>query len=1070
MNGMENSPLFDSSQPFANQKLALLENTVMQMYSTQMAEASQATMVLERLKEVPEFWMMTDSVLYNSNNIQTKLFCLMAIKSAVETKWSILPQKQKTGIKDFIVEYIFKIVGAQSNKEHRVCLGKANSILVEIIKREWNAGWTSAISDLVNSSFQNQEICENNFHILKELSQEVFEFSKHRMTSRDIMTLKEKFAKEFESIYKVCDFVLKGYLKDPSTVKTTLLRSCLETLCAFLSWMPLVYVFYTDLIEGILIPLVTDKRVYLLILKCLEEIVSIDFSEDDAETQLKVRKKLILFISEFLQQLMKIQPLTRSFQTERDMKKGGNSSMADLNQFDMFCNSLSQILSKFLKTNMIWMETNTNPDFLTPADAVDILRLSLKYLVNLTEIDDPQLFKLNCDFWHYYSKYLNQYKSEIYGDPNANSANQQVLMLNADLSTQVRRKVHNESKVMHEAVIHMLLRVPKPKEVLITVDANGIPVQETLRYTQSTQLYEVIREIFRNYARVQWEYFREILKFKMTRQFSGVEWSPQNINSFCWAVGTLSETLNFQDEKSFLIHLLRNLLQMCEKKKDVESKSIIASNIMHIVSQFTRFLTFNIEFLKTVIYKLFEFMKNKLKGIKDMACNIFLKISKQCKNELVKPHFNRKDQSNQQLPPFVMLLIPQVHEHMETLDTFQRIQFYEAVGHMISAFPDRDMQVQLLSQLMGSNEQVWQNMMAGLDNLQNFMNDQILTEISFYLRINERLAECIGKPYSGYFNRSFCQIDKLYHGFYQLIQNEINVNGPAALQHTSVKKYRIVRRDLLNLLKTFVKAFANDQEEFINSYGELILFMLNCYSNEIPELREPEVILFMAESVKTLREQMEGVLTKVMSSVLEAVLPMITNDFSSFPDHRTNFFVFIQTMVNRCFQVFFAVKEEQFKTVINCVIWAIKHELPTIYEIGLSTLVCILQCLSNKPDFSEHFYQHYYVSILSDTLFVLTDGLHTNGFGLQCQTLFILFKELARLNCRLVPEAQNLDNKTAVFEFIVSTLSQNFGNLAVNDHRRLVEGVFMNLEDFKKFKQSMRDYLVSLNLFTMQSN
>ena len=350
-----------------------------------MAGASQATMVLERLKELPEFWMMTDAVLYNSSNIQTELFCLMAIKSAVETKWRIMPPKQKTCIKDFIAQCIFKIVGAQ-----------------------WNAGWTSAISDLVESSYSNQEIRKNNFHILKELSQEVFEFSKHRMTSRDIMTLKEKFGKEFDSIYKVCDFVLKGYLKDALTVKTTLLRACLETFCAFLSWLLLVYVFYTDLVKDILVPLVTNKRVYLLILKYLEEIVSIDFAEEDADTQLKVHKKLIQFIFEFLQQLMKMQPLTRSFHAEGDLKRGANSSMADLNQFDMFCNSLSQILSRFLKTNMTWMESNTNPEFLAPADAVDILLLILKYMVNLTEIDDAQLFKLNCDLWNYYSNFNNQ--------------------------------------------------------------------------------------------------------------------------------------------------------------------------------------------------------------------------------------------------------------------------------------------------------------------------------------------------------------------------------------------------------------------------------------------------------------------------------------------------------------------------------------------------------------------------------------------------------------------------------------------------------------------------------------
>jgi exportin-1 len=289
------------------------------------------------------------------------------------------------------------------------------------------------------------------------------------------------------------------------------------------------------------------------------------------------------------------------------------------------------------------------------------------------------------------------------------------------------------------------------------------------------------------------------------------------------------------------------------------------------------------------------------------------------------------------------------------------------------------------------------------------------------------------------------------------------------LEFFNVKKFRAVRRDLLNLLKTFVKAFRNDQDEFINNYGELIMFMLNSYSNEIPELREPEVILFMAESVNTLREKMEGVLSQVMSSMLNAVLPMITKDFSSFPEHRTNFFIFIQAMVNRCFQVFFSVEESQFKTVINCVIWAIKHDLSTIYEIGLSTLACILKCLANNPAFAEQFYKHYYINILADTLFVLTDGLHSNGFNLQCEIIQILLTELSRLSIQVIPDSQGMDNKTAVFEYMVNTLANNFSNLALNDHRMLLHNALQNLNDKKLFRQYMRDYLVSLNLFTLQS-
>ena len=144
----------------------------------------------------------------------------------------------------------------------------------------------------------------------------------------------------------------------------------------------------------------------------------------------------------------------------------------------------------------------------------------------------------------------------------------------------------------------------------------------------------------------------------------------------------------------------------------------------------------------------------------------------------------------QTAPPFVVTFISEVDSHTQTLDTFQRIQFYESIGHMISAYPDHDGQIQLLIQLMGRMEGVWQQMMNGLGNLKSFMNENILTEICFYLRVNERLAECIGKPYSVYFNRSFNQIDKLYQGFYQLIQHEISVNGPSALEFFSVKKFR----------------------------------------------------------------------------------------------------------------------------------------------------------------------------------------------------------------------------------------------------------------------------------------
>jgi exportin-1 len=84
-----------------------------------------------------------------------------------------------------------------------------------------------------------------------------------------------------------------------------------------------------------------------------------------------------------------------------------------------------------------------------------------------------------------------------------------------------------------------------------------------------------------------------------------------------------------KEERSFFITTLRNLLQLCESKKGKENKAVIASCIMYVVGQYPTFLKVNWNFLKTVIRKLFEFMREDYPGIMEMACNAFLKI---CKN------------------------------------------------------------------------------------------------------------------------------------------------------------------------------------------------------------------------------------------------------------------------------------------------------------------------------------------------------------------------------------------------------------------------------------------------------
>jgi hypothetical protein len=62
-------------------------------------------------------------------------------------------------------------------------------------------------------------------------------------------------------------------------VKQSLIKACLETLNAFLSWIPMVYIIYSDLIDKLVLMFPSD---YLRnhALACLVEIASLTIDDN----------------------------------------------------------------------------------------------------------------------------------------------------------------------------------------------------------------------------------------------------------------------------------------------------------------------------------------------------------------------------------------------------------------------------------------------------------------------------------------------------------------------------------------------------------------------------------------------------------------------------------------------------------------------------------------------------------------------------------------------------------------------------------------------------------------------
>lgn len=138
----------------------------------------------------------------------------------------------------------------------------------------------------------------------------------------------------------------------------------------------------------------------------------------------------------------------------------------------------------------------------------------------------------------------------------------------------------------------------KPEEVIIVEDENGQIVKEYMKDVDSIQLYKSMRETLIYLTHLDYQDTEKIMLEKLEQQVNGNEWSWHNLNTLCWAIGSISGAMDEKDEKRFLVTVIKDLLNLCEIKKGKDNKAVVASNIMYVVGQYPRFLIAHWKFLK----------------------------------------------------------------------------------------------------------------------------------------------------------------------------------------------------------------------------------------------------------------------------------------------------------------------------------------------------------------------------------------------------------------------------------------------------------------------------------------
>ncbi|TIC33521.1 hypothetical protein E3Q02_03491 [Wallemia mellicola] len=986
--------------------------------------------VLTQFQEHPDSWQRVPAILEMSPNPQTKYIGLQILEKLIQTKWKVLPVDQQQGIRNFIVNAVIKTSEDEAvMRREKTYLNKLNLILVQILKQAWPRDWPSFIPEIVTSSKTNLSLCENNMIILKLLSEEIFDYSAEQMTQAKTKALKNSMCGEFSEIFQLCSEVLE------KAVKPSLIKATLDTLLKFLNWIPLGYIFETNIIDMLISRFLEVPEFRNVTLKCLAEISSLKVTpEYDA--------KFVLLFNMVMTIVNKMIPPSTDI-------AGAYESSNDSDQ-ELILN-LALFLTNFLGSHLSLVETPENKDVLLNAHL---------YLVKISQVPEREIFKICLEYW---SVLVAELYDEVQHTPMAEM--NPLLGLNMNVAgasggQNLRKNIYNE--VLSNLRLVMIERMVKPEEVLIVENDEGEIVREFLKESDTIVLYKDMRGVLVYLTHLDVYDTETIMTEKLAKQVDGSEWSWSNLNTLCWAIGSISGAMNEDTEKRFLVTVIKDLLGLCEIKRGKDNKAVVASDIMYIVGQYPRFLKAHWKFLKTVVNKLFEFMHETHEGVQDMACDTFIKIAQKCRR-----HFVMQQSAEQE--PFIDEILRNLHRITIDLAPQQVHTFYEAVGSMIAVQPNKPVQENLIAKLMDLPNNAWDTLMqqaaSNVDVLSVPENIKILSNV---LKTNVSACSSIGSFYLPQIGRIYMDMLGLYKAVSGVISETVAAEGNIATRTPKVRGLRTIKKEVLRLVETYIKKAEDLETVNANFIPPLFEAILLDYNRNVPSARDAEVLNVTATIVNKLGPLLTEQIPPILDAIFECTLSMINQDFAEFPEHRVGFFKLLRAINYHCFPALLQLPPSQFKLTMDSVVWAIKHTMRDIADTGLNlALEVIDNIVKTDTSVANAFFQTYYLSLLQDSFYVLTDSDHKSGFKLQSVLLARLYALVSKvgISAPLYDPAQvdpSTSNVIFVRDYTANLLANAFPHLQPVQIQSFVTGLFELHEDPARFKLHLRDFLIQL--------
>lgn len=1001
-------------------------------------DQKKAQLILNQFQEHPDSWKRADQILSNSNNSQSKYIALSCLDKLIKYKWKTVPEQERIGIRNFIVNMIISLCDSDDIfKLEKPLINKIDLTLVAILKQEWPHNWPQFIPEIVLSSRSSFNVCENNMIILKLLSEEVFDYSEDQLTQAKAQQLKSSMKAEFEEIFRLCYDILD------KTTKPSLIIATLGALKQYIQWIPSNYIFQSNLLDLLTGKFLSPPDTRAITLKCLTEIANITSSKENDS-------KMIGFFQNSLQQIYTIIPLQTNLKESYKVALSNDQS---------FLQDLAMFLCTFLSNHLLILEQNDSN--------LQLLLNALYYLLDLSRIEERELFKITLDFW---SSFVHDLFEEIQNLPRQELTPIMQLSRPAtggapdpQILARYPLRQNKYSEVLSRLRLVIIENMVRPEEVLIVENDEGEIVREFVKESDTIQLYKSEREVLVYLTHLNVVDTEQIMSEKLAKQIDGSEWSWQNINTLCWAIGSISGTMNEDMEKRFLVNVIKDLLSLTEMKRGKDNKAVVASNIMYIVGQYPRFLKAHWKFLKTVVNKLFEFMHETHEGVQDMACDTFIKITQKCKK-----HFVVIQQGERE--PFINEIIRNIQSITEDLDPQQVHTFYEACGIIVSAQSQKDAREKLLSELMALPNFAWsQIIQQAAQDPTLLSNTETVKVIANIIKTNVSVCKSLGPGFYPQLGIMYVDMLSLYKAVSTMISDSVAKDGVIATKTPKVRGLRTIKKEILKMIESYVNQADNLQEIVNDLVQPLFAAVLEDYSSNVADARDAEVLNCMTTLVAKLGPLIPEGVVLILQNVFQCTLDMIKNDFIEYPEHRVEFYRLLKEINARSFQALLQLSGDAFQSLINAALWAFKHNNRDVEENGLQLTLELIENVEKLGDtpFTKAFYTNFYFQILSDTFYVFTQPDHKSGFRYQSQLLAQLIHlvqdQIIKYPLYTPDQApEGTSNTEYLKQYLGTLLSSAFENLQ-NDQLVNFLGVLTTVyNDLSKFKATLRDFLVQL--------